>query len=162
MDLYLIRHAEAVPLTQMDVNADEDRPLTEHGVAQSRALSAVLQRRGVTFHSILTSPLLRARQTAQELVDNWPAPAPEVRVCEPLAPEVKIQKLAKSLLGIDDEAVALVGHMPDLGDFAAWLIGSKKARIDFEKAGVALIRAKGYIDKGAGKLEWLVTPEWFM
>src|SRR5262245_48066337 len=162
MDLYLIRHAEAVPLAGTDLNADEDRPLTDHGIAQSRALAAMFQKRGVSFHTVLTSPLLRARQTAQALADQGGARTTDLRICDHLGPGGKIPKIAKALLGIDGDAIGLVGHMPDLGDLAAWMIGSKKAQVEFDKAGVAHIRCKGYVEKGAGKLEWLVTPEWFM
>ena len=59
MDLYIIRHAEAVPRGTADVNGDEDRPLTDRGHAQARALSAALQRQGA-LDVLLTSPLLRA------------------------------------------------------------------------------------------------------
>jgi phosphohistidine phosphatase SixA len=53
-----------------------------------------------------------------------------------------------------------VGHQPDLGEFAAWLIGSKKAQIDIAKAGVAFIHCEKEVTKGGGSLEWLVPPEW--
>src|SRR4051812_10843184 len=63
MEIYLIRHAEAVALGENNVNADEDRPLTPAGETQSKAIATGLQRKGVAFQLILTSPLLRARQT---------------------------------------------------------------------------------------------------
>ena len=57
--------------------------------------------------------------------------------------------------------VLIVGHQPDLGVFASWLAGSKKTQIDFAKAGVACIEFENAVDKGEGKLIWLVTTEWF-
>lgn len=162
MNLYIVRHAEAVPLEESGVNADADRPLTEHGHAQCRALAQALTRQGVTFDLVLSSPYLRARQTAQGLLDNWSEPRPAVEECESLMPGGKSSKLARALRQSKQENVAIVGHMPDLADHAAWLLGSKKARLDFEKAGVALIVCAEAPDKGAGALVWLLTPAWFM
>jgi phosphohistidine phosphatase SixA len=57
--------------------------------------------------------------------------------------------------------MALVGHQPDLGFYAGWLIGSKSAQVDLAKAGVARITCDDKPGKGRGMLIWLVTPEWF-
>jgi phosphohistidine phosphatase len=161
VDLYIIRHAEAVP-RGTDVNADADRPLTEHGHTQARALSAALRQRGVRIDVLLTSPLLRARQTAEGLLEQWPEPRPELRRCDELAPEVKPSKLARVLRKLRKQSIGLVGHMPDLAGDVAWLIGSKKAQVDLAKAGVARILCAEAPDKGIGTLVWLVSPAWFM
>jgi phosphohistidine phosphatase SixA len=50
--------------------------------------------------------------------------------------------------------------MPDLNDYAGWLIGSKKAQVDLAKAGIACVHFEDEPDKGAGVLTWLVTPQW--
>jgi phosphohistidine phosphatase len=162
VDLYFIRHAEAVPRGTADVNTDEDRPLTEHGHAQARALSAALQRCKVRLDVLLTSPLLRARQTAEDLLNAWPDPKPELLQCDELAPEARASKLARALRKLRKESVGLVGHMPDLATDVAWLVGSKKAQLDLEKAGVARVVCAEEPDKGSGVLVWLVPPEWFM
>jgi phosphohistidine phosphatase len=162
VELYFIRHADAVPLGEQDITADEDRPLTEAGQAQARQVGAALRRRGVALDLILTSPLVRARQTAEGLLADWPAPAPELRDCDLLAPDKKRRKLARALNDLDKERVALVGHEPDLSAALAWLIGSKKARLEMAKAAVACVAfdAPLEIDKGAGTLLWLVPPRW--
>ena len=59
------------------------------------------------------------------------------------------------------EKVGLVGHMPHLGEYAAWLLGNKKAQIDFAKSGVAMISCGEMPGKSLGSLQWLVTPEWY-
>ena len=162
MDLYFIRHAEAVSRGSADVNADADRPLTERGHAQARALAAALQQRGVRLDVLLTSPLLRARQTGEDLLERWADPKPELRQCDELVPDVKSGKLARVLRKLGKEAVALVGHEPDLSAHVGWLIGSKKAQLDVAKAGIARITCAEPPDKGTGTLVWLVTPEWFL
>ncbi|HXG10102.1 MAG TPA: phosphohistidine phosphatase SixA [Gemmataceae bacterium] len=159
MDLYLIRHAEAKPLGADGITRDEDRPLTEAGEAQARELAAGLQRHGVHLGLLLTSPLLRARQTAEAILRQWSLPAPELRVCAELAPGVKPKKLARLLRILSADGVGLVGHMPDLARHTAWLIGGKKAQIDLAKAGAAHLVCPDFPRKGSCTLIWLVTPE---
>jgi phosphohistidine phosphatase len=163
VNLYIIRHAEAVPLTAGGVNDDADRPLTERGHAQSRAVAAMLRRHNVPLDVILTSPLLRSRQTAQGVHDHGSEPRPAIQVCDELAPDVRPKKLARALRKLGGKTnVALVGHMPDLAVHLAWLIGGKRAQLGLDKAGVACVASPDPPDKGTGKLVWLVTPDWFM
>jgi phosphohistidine phosphatase len=161
MDLYLIRHARAARLGENNVTEDADRPLTSDGEEQARQVAAGLRRKGVSLERVLTSPLVRARQTADLIVQGWGDGAPELKETELLAPGLRPRKLARYLAGTGGEGVALVGHQPDLGELAAWLIGSKKAQLDFAKGGVAHIHCETAPDKGAGTLVWLVPPEWF-
>jgi phosphohistidine phosphatase len=160
MDLYLIRHADAVPLGENKVNEDAERPLTDLGREQSRQLAAGLRRRGVELNIVLTSPLLRARQTAEGMLDAWEGPRPDLQVCEELAPGGKRRKLSRFIRELGREKVAVVGHQPDLGEYAAWLIGSKKVHVEIAKAGVAYIPCANEPGRGMGSLVWLVTPEW--
>src|SRR5262249_47316385 len=154
--------AEAVPRGQGDVNADADRALTEQGHTQAHALVPALRGRVARLDVVLTSPLLRARQTAEDLLENWPDPKPELRQCEELAPDAKASKLARVLRKLRKDWVALVGHQPDLSAHITWLIGSKKAQLDMAKAGIARITCAEPPDKGTGTLLWLISPEWFM
>jgi phosphohistidine phosphatase len=160
VDLYLIRHADALPLGELGINDDAERPITERGKAQSRVLAAGFRRRAISLGLILTSPLVRAKQTAEEMLRHWSGTAPELRECEELAPGGKPRKLARTLRDWHGDRVALVGHEPDLGELAGWFIGSRKSRIDFAKAGVAYIHCEKDPRKGEGTLLWLVTPEW--
>ncbi len=161
MELYVIRHAEAKPL-EGTITDDADRPLTDTGIAQSRALSQCLQKLGVKLDVVLTSPLLRAKQTAEEMLRHWSNPKPPVEVVQELVDAGKRKKLARLLREVGKESVAIVGHQPDLSTFTAWLTGSRKAQLDFAKAGVALVHCTDAPDRGAGTLEWLVTPDWFL
>jgi phosphohistidine phosphatase len=160
MELYLIRHAEAVPLGENNIETDADRPLTELGQTQAKGVATGLQRKGVALQLILTSPLLRARQTAEGLVQAWSGAAPEVQVCEELTPGTKPRKLAKAIKQFEREPVALVGHEPDLSAWAAWVIGSKRAQVALAKAGVAHITCPDGVGKGGGTLLQLLTPDW--
>lgn len=161
MDVYLIRHADAVQLEHAGGIDDFDRPLTDLGRAQSERLAKALPTRGARIQRLFVSPLVRARQTAEALIAAWGLSGDSVVECDELAPEGRSRKLARRLNKNAASVVGLVGHSPDLNRFAAWLIGSKKAQIDFEKAGVALVRVNGEDpDKGAGELIWLMPADW--
>jgi phosphohistidine phosphatase len=160
MHLYLIRHADAAPLGENGITDDYDRPLTELGHTQCQTLAAALQKRDVKLDQIVTSPLLRTRQTAEEVQQHWKTPLPEIVLCDDLAPQGKHRKLSRFLRDLELNDVAIVGHMPDLSEYLAWLVGGKKAQLPLEKAGVALLECGTDLGKGDGTLVWLVTPVW--
>ena len=161
MELYLIRHADAVALSASGQTDDTQRPLSEAGRAQCAPLAMALQRHEVHLARVLTSPLLRARQTAEGLLASWVPPMPELQTCDELAPGRKRRKLTRFVRGLGADVVALVGHMPDLAIYAAWLIGSKKGQIELAKAGVARIDFDDKFTKGGGTLTWVLTPSWY-
>lgn len=161
MHLYIIRHAEAIAQGEMGITEDAERPLTPRGIEQAHTLASALQKHGIQLDIILTSPLVRARQTAEQMIQAWTAPAPEVVVSNHLVPGGRRRKLAGELADLGLEHMAVVGHEPDLGRLTAWLIGSKKAQIKIAKAGVALVRFDEHIDKRLGFLEWLASPKWY-
>jgi phosphohistidine phosphatase len=161
MDLYLIRHAEAKKLGEEGIENDAERPLTEKGREEARTLASMLQKKGVRLGLVVSSPLVRARETAQGMLAHWKDPTLTLTECEEVAPEGKARKLSKFLRRQPAEAIAVVGHMPGIAEYAAWLIGSKKAQLDLAKAGVAHIVCPDGPRKGEGTLEWLVTPAWF-
>jgi phosphohistidine phosphatase len=162
MDLYIIRHADAVALGERGITEDVSRPLSETGLAQARTLAAGLMKRGVVLDVVLTSPLLRARQTAEEMLKHWSLPAPPLQVCDALRPEGKSSKLRRFLRDLQASSVALVGHQPDLSRHTGYLIGKKKVRIDYAKGGVAHVGFPDRPDRKTGVLLWLVTPEWLV
>jgi phosphohistidine phosphatase len=155
MDLYLIRHAEAEPKEPAG-KPDAERELTPAGREQARLLAEAFRSHGVTLDVVVTSPLARARQTAEAF-----QPFVEAGEVSPLlAPGNKPRKLVRYLLGLGKQRLGLVGHDPDLSELAAWLIGSRKAHVALAKAGVAYVACDGDPDKGAGTLNWMLAPEW--
>ena len=156
MQLYLIRHAEAVPLGEQGIQDDEQRPLTPHGEEQCQSLARALQRLGVRADVLLVSPLVRARQSAERLISG----SVRVKECEVLAPGGRKRDILEQVRETKANAVGLVGHNPDLSELVGWFIGDKNAGIDLEKAGVACITFDGKPAKGGGVLAWLITPQW--
>jgi phosphohistidine phosphatase len=162
MRLYLIRHAEAVVLASTGAIRDFDRALTPRGRDQARVLAEAFVRLKLPVETVAASPLVRAHQTAVELLNAW-QPGMRVVTCDTLAPEkLKPGKLSEFLAALPGERVAAVGHMPEIGAYAEWLVGAAEGSIPMAKAAAACIDFKGDPAKGAGKLQWLVTPDWFM
>ncbi len=162
MKLALIRHAEAVVLGDAGTKTDFDRMLTPHGEQQSRALASTLSRLGITPGLILSSPLIRAWQTAEHLAVTL-TPGTEPTQCDGLASGVcQFKKLTQEVAECDQSMTFLVGHMPDLSEYASWLLGAEAGAIDFKKAAIAMFRFNGSPSRGSGVLKWLVTPDWFM
>jgi phosphohistidine phosphatase len=161
MRLILVRHAEAVPLFSENVQTDFQRPLTEHGQAQANALAQVLLARDLRITTLITSPLVRAIQTTESLHAVL-TPGQEYVVSDWLGlGELKPKRLSKLVFETGGTSV-LVGHMPDIATYAAWLLGTREDAIEFEKAAAACINCREAIGKGTGVLEWLVTPEWYL
>ena len=111
MRLYIVRHAEAAP-----GSPDELRALTPHGHEQARELGRRLRDEGVRPDAILTSPLLRARETAKDL--GLGDSEPDDR----LAPGATVEDVRASVAG-RGETVVVVGHQPDCGRAVAALTG---------------------------------------
>jgi phosphohistidine phosphatase len=162
MLLYLIRHAEAVDPGSPGAARDFDRALTPYGRDQCRALAAAFARLRLPVDAVAASPLVRAHQTAVELLNAWHPDSRPV-TCDVLSPErLRPNKLSEFLAAVPGERVAAVGHMPELGLYADWLLGAPEGSIHFAKAGAACIEFKGRPAKAAGRLRWLITPDWFM
>jgi phosphohistidine phosphatase len=110
--LYLVRHAHAAA-----GEPDELRALTPHGRRAARELGERLATDGVQPDAVLSSPLLRARETAEEIARATGAAAePDDR----LAPGAATADVLAAVEG-RGEAVVVVGHQPDCGEIAAEL-----------------------------------------
>ena len=89
----------------------------------------------------------------------WGPPPPPLVSCDALAPGGRRKKFAR-VVNQQGGGIAAVGHMPDIAELAGWLIGSRKVRLDFSKAGIACISLADHASKGEGVLEWLITEAW--
>ena len=113
------------------------------------------------FDVILCSPLPRAVETVEGLLAGMSDPKPPVEYTSELTPGAKPRKLDREVVKHDGESIALVGHEPDLSEYAARLIGSKKASMALAKAGVACVECVDAPGKGCGSLVLLIPPEWY-
>jgi phosphohistidine phosphatase len=155
--LYLVRHAIAAERGD-EWPDDTKRPLTAKGIARMREAVEGLRELDVEIGLVLTSPLVRARQTADVLAEGL-KPVPKVETLAELGPGGAAARIAEQLAAHDGvEALALVGHEPGLGELAAWLVGSKTP-FAFRKGGVCRIDVTRLPPAGNGQLIWLATPK---
>jgi phosphohistidine phosphatase len=156
--LYLIRHAIAAERGE-EWPDDTRRPLTHEGAAKMRVIVSGLDALGVEIGLVLTSPLVRAVETA-EIVATGLDSHPEIVEFPTLAPGHTPAKVAEALSNMHrpPKEVALVGHEPDLGALAAWLIGGRSSLV-FKKGGVARIDISAWPPVRDGNLAWFATPK---
>jgi phosphohistidine phosphatase len=155
-ELYLVRHGIAEERGKAWPD-DSQRPLTSRGVKQLRKIASGLDDLGVTFDLVLTSPLVRARQTADVLHRGLAkgAPLEETTRLAPGGRPADVIELLKKYRKAD--RVALVGHEPDMGQLAAFLIGAR-APIVFKKGGVCRIDFTKLPPTPPGQLIWFALP----
>jgi phosphohistidine phosphatase len=164
ISLYLIRHGIAAE--KEDGIKDRDRPLTPKGRKKTQAVAQQLKALGLEFSEILTSPLVRAGQTAEILLQE--GLSHQVNVSQTLAP---MGSFAEWLHWMRDysqtepeAAIALVGHEPDLSQWAELLIWSEaRGVIELKKAGIIGLTLPDNIDPlGNSILFWLTPPKFLL
>jgi phosphohistidine phosphatase len=156
-ELYLIRHGVAEERGDAWPD-DSKRPLSEDGMDRLRKEARGLARLGVAIDVMLTSPLVRTRQTA-EIVAAALDPRPGIVNAESLAPGGTFQAVVADLEKHAKKArIALVGHEPSIGELAARLIGSRHP-IEFKKGAVCRIDVATLPPGGPGSLRFLLTPK---
>ena len=156
-ELYLVRHAIAAERGD-EWPDDTKRPLTTDGVSRFREVVEGLVWFGVGIDEIYSSPLVRARQTADLLAAGLDPP-PAVRTLDELAPGHELsQVLAELAKRVKRRRVALVGHEPDLGEYAAALIGAQRA-LPFRKGGICRIDVERISSAATGSLIWFLPPK---
>jgi len=157
LELYLIRHGIAAERGK-EWPDDSKRPLTPDGISRLRKTARGLNAISVGFDQIVTSPLVRTRQTADIFAEELKSKPPVV-TADALAPAGTpasvIQEIARH---VRKPRVALVGHEPNLGELAAQLIGSRTP-LEFKKGGICRIDFDVLPPKGAGALRWFLTPK---
>lgn len=160
LELYLVRHAVAAERGP-DYPDDNLRPLTQQGVTKFARAVAGLRAFGVTLDVVLTSPLQRARDTADLLVAGL-RPKPKLVVVDALAPDHTLAEVLAAVAkvastGRGASRLALVGHEPDLGAMAAKLLGAR-GTMEFRKGAVCRIDVDRAMPSGPGTLRWFLPP----
>ena len=160
MQTILLRHAIAAPHDAVRYPDDGERPLTPHGRERMERAARGLKALEGRFDLILTSPLLRAVDTAR-IVARAFRPSLDVKVLKPLAPGGGAGGVIAGLSALPANAsVLLVGHEPDLTRLAgAFVLEHRDAlRADFKKGGVCRIDFDDAPRLGDGRLIYLLPP----
>ena len=160
MNLYIVRHAIAVEEGAAGYESDSERTLTDKGRKKMRQVAKGLRSLGVEFDLILSSPYVRARETAEILAEVFKMKK-NITFTEsliPLAtPELLIGEINQTY---SVESIAVVGHEPHLSTLIGILV-AEDAKIDLtlKKGGVCYITADDlHHNDHRATLEWLLTP----
>ena len=161
MELFLLRHGLAVERGTRGFEDDSSRPLTAKGRRQMRKIAAAMKKIEADFDLILSSPVLRAKQTA-EIVANGLKLQKRLKFSNALAPGGTAAVLMRQL---EREKPApkrtlLVGHEPDLSHLVSLLVaGGPQLQMDFKKGGLCKLEAGKLRAGKCATLAWLLTPK---
>ncbi len=157
MKIYILRHGEAAEHGDPRYKENE-RPLTAKGIQRTKQLAEYLEDLEIGFDRILSSPLIRARQTAEIVAGKLGKP---VELTDALTPSGSMKDLVDQIAGLRPvpESVALVGHEPYLSGFISLLcIGSPDLPIKLKKGALCRLDVERVISGKCATLEWLIQP----
>ncbi len=158
MRLVVMRHAEAGDPDPARWPDDRDRPLTEQGRREHAQVAAALRRAGLGFDRILTSPLARARETA-DITARAYGGTPALEETELLGDRAEPARIVAALSRVENGSLVCVGHEPTLSRLVAVLISRDgSARVEMRKSGVAVIDFAGSVEAGRGVLALHLRP----
>ena len=161
MQLLIVRHGIAEDKAEFAKTGKSDdlRPLTAEGKEAMSRAAAGLREIVSEISELATSPLVRARQTAEILARAYDM---EIgATTDALVPDAPFEKLIDWIGERGKrEVVAVVGHEPHLSGLATWLVsGMKESRVELKKGGACLLSFRGAPKAGAGTLEWSMYPK---
>jgi phosphohistidine phosphatase len=158
MELLIIRHAIAFERDRHRWADDAARPLSLLGVRRSRKAASGLKELCKAPDRLLTSPLVRARQTAEILTEiaGWP----RAEIASELKPGQGAGAVLTLLAKDRSKRIAVVGHQPDLSALlaACLLKDSSTLPIEMKKNAVACLSFDGRVRVGCAVIKWLATP----
>ncbi len=159
MQLYIVRHGIAIDREDPNCPPDPERFLTEEGIEKTRQAAKGTAEISSAPDLMLTSPYVRAFQTAEIFAKALEYPKDKIRKTDFLLPGAESLQLFRELAKDKDNSVVFVfGHAPHLDDLLATALNSKQHITSLKKAGVALVELKRLVPP-SGELLWLSTPK---
>ena len=161
MNLYILRHGIAVEPGTPGYEKDADRPLTSEGKRKLRQITKAMEALELSFDLILSSPYLRARQTAEIVAESLKA-RKRLELSDTLTPGGGPNKLLELLnrLQPPPDNVLLVGHEPYLSGLISLLVtGSVTSAVIMKKGGLCKLSTESLKHGRCAALEWLLTPK---
>ena len=158
MDFYALRHGKA---EEPGPRGDASRRLTQEGAREMASIASALRKLGYRPERVASSPLKRARQTAEAVVAAMPpARRPTIETWDELVPEAEPSGAMKRLAESEpDGSVMVVGHQPHLGLLVGTAISTgASAQVPLKKGGLAHVRVSSFSHKPHGYLRALLTP----
>ena len=157
MEIYVLRHGIAVDRGSPGYKKDSDRPLTNEGEEKVHQIAKAILAMDLKFDVILSSPYVRAQQTAQIVATEIDE---EVTLSELLIPNGNPLELIRELNDEKAQRVLLVGHEPYLSGLISVLVtGDSDAAIELKKGGLCKLSADRLAFGQCATLNWLLTPK---
>lgn len=158
MEVLVLRHGEAGKRGPID-SRDYERALTAVGREEVEEVAQSLKEQKLRVDKIVTSPLRRARETAEIVAERLKKRA-DLEAWDELKPEADRRGLYRRLSNLkQDGAVMLVGHEPYLSELISEVIsGNARCRIALKKTGMAKLEVTSLSPTPHGELRWLLTP----
>jgi len=160
MNIYLLRHGIAAEPGTPGIKTDAERPLVPKGEQRLHAAAAAMEKMELSFDAIISSPHLRAKQTA-EIVARHFRLQKKLAFSDHLVPGGNPQPLIRQLNDLKPapENILLVGHEPHLSRLIALLSsGGTTATIDMKKGGLCKLETEELECGHCATLKWLLTP----
>jgi phosphohistidine phosphatase len=161
MQLYIVRHGIAIDREDPKAPAEAERYLTEEGIAKTKQVAKGIAALGVRADLMVSSPYLRAMQTAAIFASALDYPEHKIRQGESLLPGAEpvafLRELAREK---NASSVFCFGHAPHVDGLLAATVGAPRHITSMKKAGVAFVELKR-VSPPNGQLVWLVTPKLF-
>lgn len=160
MELYVLRHAIALTAAEAGVNHDAERPLSKEGREKMKRIAEAMKAFGVEVDLILSSPYLRARDTALIAHDGL-----GLKGCLEFSTALASGQETKMVLAelkerfSKHERIMVVGHEPDLSYLISRLTSQGRLQVEMKKAGLAKIEITGVHPELKGALDFLLTPK---
>jgi phosphohistidine phosphatase len=160
MNVFILRHGIAADFSEGNFAQDADRPLTAEGIQKLKAITRAMRAMKLEFDCILSSPYLRAKQTAEQVAEALGAQK-RLSLTEALEPGGSARALIGQIQALkpNPESLLLVGHEPALSSLIARLTCGGAAHFELKKGGLCKL---GIASLKAGRcavFEWLLTPK---
>ena len=159
MRIYVVRHGIAIDRDDPKCPPEAERYLTPEGITKTKQVARGVAELGATADLLLSSPYVRAMQTAEIFAGALGYAKQKIRRTDLLLPGADAGLLFRELAKDKDSAeVFLFGHGPQVDDMVALALGAKNPCTALKKAGVALLELKR-VSPPSGELLWLATPK---
>jgi phosphohistidine phosphatase len=157
MILYIVRHGIAVDRADPKCPPDPERPLTARGVQKTRSGALGLNALGARPDVLITSPYVRAAQTAEIFAEALGSSPAKIRISESLKPGGNPAEVIKEIAHLRVREVMCLGHAPHLDQMISHLAGARGVFTSLKKGGVACFEHTPAL--GRWELRWIMTPK---
>jgi phosphohistidine phosphatase len=157
MEIYILRHGIAVERGTSGYKKDADRPLTKEGEEKMHQIADAMLGIGLKLDLILSSPYVRAEQTAQSVAAAFDL---DVTITKTLVPAGNAVQLIAEINQATADRVLLVGHEPDLSRLISVLLtGGTDSSIEMKKGSLCKLTSEKLSFGRSATLNWLLTPK---